>query len=533
MLALVAVSVALAVAAAVALPFLVDTPRVQTLIASNASHALGRAVRFETVSISVFPLPAVELRGLEVAEDPRFGTSPFVRLDRGELRLRLGSLLRGRLEFGDLILKKPVVAVIQDAAGRWNFASLGAPAPEPRPGPARPRGSPRTGGGGGAVLASRVKLDDGVVTYVSRGRGRAAGAYRLEDVDVTLTPDAGAFAVGGSARLMPGAVAIKLTDVTIRPNGTRALTEAKVGGRLGIDGKDLKSLVATVLGPEPSVGGAVKGALSLDGTVGHPKASGDIELPGLSVTRTNPACAEPKTRTLALDRVRLAVTWDDGQLVARPLSAGVANGTVTANVVATLEGGHVDLKDVAVKGAQLDTLLVEFLCQGYAVTGPLDLTGNFGLALRNPFGTLSGAGQLRIGSGKVVGAQALRLLGSVARVGGAVSGLLGADPAAIGTSPLEFESITGTFQAAQGVVTTRDLLYTGRGLKMAAAGEYGLASGRMNMDVTLDHARGQLQAQVTGTAASPSIRVSPSSVMKSVDPRSVERGLQDLLKRFR
>ncbi|MBI2215660.1 MAG: AsmA family protein, partial [Candidatus Rokubacteria bacterium] len=265
--------VVLAVAAVVALPFLVDTRRVQTLIASNASHALGRPVRFEAVSVSVFPLPAVELRGLEVAEDPRFGTGPFVRLDRGQLRLRLGPLLQGRLEFGDLILKKPVAAVIQDAAGRWNFASLGAPAPGPRPGPSRPRGSPGTGAGGG-VLASRVKLDGGVVTYVSRGRGGAAGAYRLEDVDLTLTPDAGSFAVGGSARLMPGAVAITLTDVTMTPNGARALTEAKLAGRLGIDGKDLTSLVATVLGPEPSIGGGVKGALSLDGTVGLPRASG-------------------------------------------------------------------------------------------------------------------------------------------------------------------------------------------------------------------------------------------------------------------
>ena len=60
----IAAIVILAVAAVAALPRLVDTPRVQTLIASSASHALGRPVRFEAVSVSAFPLPSVDLDGL-------------------------------------------------------------------------------------------------------------------------------------------------------------------------------------------------------------------------------------------------------------------------------------------------------------------------------------------------------------------------------------------------------------------------------------------------------------------------------------
>src|SRR5262245_63921163 len=65
----------------VALPRLVDTPRVQALIASGASQALGRPVRYRSLTVSVLPYPTLRLHGFEVAEDPAFGADPFVRLD--------------------------------------------------------------------------------------------------------------------------------------------------------------------------------------------------------------------------------------------------------------------------------------------------------------------------------------------------------------------------------------------------------------------------------------------------------------------
>jgi uncharacterized protein involved in outer membrane biogenesis len=70
--------VLLAVAAGLALPFLVDTPRVQTVIAGSAAQALGRPVKFAAVSLSLLPLPAIELRGREVAADPAFGPAPVL-----------------------------------------------------------------------------------------------------------------------------------------------------------------------------------------------------------------------------------------------------------------------------------------------------------------------------------------------------------------------------------------------------------------------------------------------------------------------
>ena len=130
--------------------------------------------------------------------------------------------------------------------------------------------------------------------------------------------------------------------------------------------------------------------------------------------------------------------------------------------------------------------------------------------------------------------QALALIGSVVRVGGAISALLSADlPTRMFDSPLEFDSITGTYQITNGTATTKDLLYSSRAMKVLIAGDYGLASGRMDLDMTINHGRGEIKAKITGTTSSPSVRVAPGSLLKDLDKGGkTEKGLQDLLKRF-
>ena len=57
------------------------------------------------------------------------------------------------------------------------------------------------------------------------------------------------------------------------------------------------------------------------------------------------------------------------------------------------------------------------------------------------------------------------------------------------------------------------------------------APGRATGGVT--RRRGEVTARVTGTAASPSVRVDPSALVRDLDRKKVESGLKDLLKRFR
>jgi AsmA protein len=531
LLGVVVALVVLVVAAVVALPLLIDTPRIKAYIATAATQALGRPVKFSSVSVRVLPLPAVELHGFEVAEDPKFGTAPFLRLETGRVRLRLWPLLSGRVELGDIVLKKPVITVIQAPDGRLNIASLRATA-EPRA-PARPGRPGGSSVAGGAVAVARVLVDDGLVTYVARRQGDRS-EYKLDGVNLTLTGDSTQVAFKGSSKLQPGNVSLTLSDGVITLPGTRPLTEASLGGKVGIDGKDVAPLVAAAAGPSPAIGGGVKGTLALGGTVGAPTATGEVTLSPLTVTQTNARCPEPKRRTLTIPTVKLNAGWQEQRFTARPLTATLGGGTVATRVTVALDRGvRVELADLGIKALPLENVLVDYLCQGYAVSGPLDLTGALAFEARDMPNTLSGPGRFRIGNGKVVGPQALALIGGVVRVGGAVSALVTSDlPPDVFESPLEFESITGTYTLADGVATTRDLLYTSRAMKVAVAGTYGLATGSVNLDLTIDHQRGQIQAKVTGTAASPAIRVSPASVIRNVDPEKAEKGIKDLLKRF-
>jgi len=529
-----AVVVLLLVVAAIALPRLVDTPRVQAMIASSAAQAIGRPVKFESLSVGLFPLPSIALHKLEVAEDPEFGTAPFLALETGRIYLKLRPLLSGRVEFGDITLERPRIALIRSADGRLNVASL-APPSESRNASRPGRSSGGSTGGVAAAVVSRVKIDRGVITYVVRGKGEAPTPYRVEDLDLTLTGQGTQLNFTGALRVKPGDLAVKLADGMVALNGAKAVLDAPVRARVSIEGKDIEQLVAAAAGPTPAIAGPIKGDFTLGGTLGTPRVSGNVELASPRVTQTNAACPEPKRRTLSLGPLKLAGASWDGRFQSRPTTTSIGSGTISTNVTATLDRGvHVQLGDLAIKALPVEKILVDFICQGYAVAGPLDLTGALSASATDLLNTLGGSGQLRLGPGKVVGPQALALIGTLTQIAGAVSSALAADvPTALTSSPTDFDSITGTYQITNGVVTTRDLLYSSRAMKVGVAGDYGLATRRMNLDLRVNYGRGELRARVSGNAASPSIRVDPSSVSGDVSREKIEGGIQDLLKRFR
>jgi hypothetical protein len=186
-----------------------------------------------------------------------------------------------------------------------------------------------------------------------------------------------------------------------------------------------------------------------------------------------------------------------------------------------------ELSDLVVERFPLERVLVDFLCQDYAVAGPVDLTGTLALSPADPVRTLSGRGHLHVGAGQVVGARALSLLGGLARVGGPAASALSADlPATLAAAPIEFDSIDGSFEIVRGVVTSRDLIYTSRALTVRGRGDYVLASGQVNGDFVLERDRRVFQAKVGGRADAPSIRTTQSVA-------GVDRSFKELLKKFR
>lgn len=509
------------------LPRLVDLPRVQVYVTQAATQALGRPVRFERISVSALPFPVVRLRGLEVADDPRFGRAPLLRVEEGRFRLRLLPLLAGRVELVELSLHRVHLRVVEDQ-GKVNLLAL-APGGGVGRGSGRPPGPGPTPSAAAGPPLSRLRISQGVVQLERRGAPAAPGGdLRLEAVDLAVVPRGDGVSLEGRAIVQPGAVRLTLSDGSITLAG-RGPSDAAVRGALAIEAADAGPALARFVA-SPGVTGPIKGTLTLAGTLGHPTAQGELVADRIALTARSPNCGSDAVRQLPIRELRAPLALAPPQLGSAPVQARVANGTVRATVA--FGWGTVPprllLKPMEVRGVQLGPVLVDFLCQAFAVTGPLDLTGEARLDPNAPTRTLHGAGRVRIGPGQVVGAAALDFLGDIVGLASALSSL--DTPRAGGRrTPMAFDSVTATYTITNGVVRTDDLLYQSRDATVNVAGTYALTDTRVDLAVTLTQGRTQVKARVVGTTTPRALRVIPIAA-RSGEAGGVKRLLERMLR---
>ena len=519
-----AVLVLLAVAVLAALPWFLNTPTFQAYVAQTAAHALGRPVKFASLSISPLPLPTVTLRRLEVAEDPAFGSGPFLSVGEGKLGMRLRPLLSGRVELADLTLEGPRIDLVSDSRGRWNWASVGVPAPSAG---GAPKGAARIGSpAAGAVLLSRVSIVGGTVRY--RTLGVKSPELGLDKVNLTVSQTAagGALGLTGTAVAQPGNVQMTLREASLTPAGARSVTEMALKATVDVEARDVAPLVSMVAA-SPAVAGALRGRLEISGTLGQVVATGTLSFDRLTVSEDRAQC-EPRRRQLLLSEGRVPIAYTGTELDSGPLEVKVARGTVSLRLAATLGSARVvTLKDIKVQGVELEPILVGFLCQSHAVTGPMDLTGSASLRADDPWRTVNGSGRLRLGPGKVTGRDVVPIVNQVVGLAGVASAVLDPERRARPGSPLDFDSITATYTITNGVVRTEDLLYETSGVRVTASGTFALHDGRVNMEVTLTQGSNQVKGMVSGTFAA--LTVTPTGI-RVPDSRGIRRFLEKLFR---
>jgi AsmA protein len=501
-----AAAVLLAVAVVASLPWLLNTRGIQVYVAQSASQALGRTVRFGSLSISPLPLPAVRLRDLQVAEDPAFGPGPFLTVSEGRLGIRLRPLFSGRVELADLTLDGPRVALVEDAAGRLNLASLGAAAGAAAP--PRSHGSRPVSSAVSGVLLSRVRVLNGSVHYARLGE---PAALRLEQVTLTLSQGRAGDTVRieGSAVAEPGGVRLAIRQASIGPVASRAVADMDVKATVDVDAPDVTGLAGPYLG-RASVSGAMTGRVEVSGTPARLSVAGQMASDRLTLSEERAPCGPPARRQLLVEGVRIPVRGGLQRLDAGPVEVRVARGTVSLRATVALDSARVaTLREIRVRRMELAPVLVDYLCQPYAVTGALDLDGDATFRLADPIRSFAGAGRLRIGAGRVVGNEVVSLVREVAGLGAAVSAALRPDRPPM-SSPLDFDSITATYTIAAGVARTDDLRYESRDVRVSAAGTYGLADQRVAMEVTLSSGANRIRGVISGAPGS--LRVVPTGV---------------------
>ncbi len=515
---------ALAVAAIAALPWFLDTAAMHAYVGQAATHALGRPVKYASLSISAFPLPAVKLKDLQVSEDPAFGPGPFLTVSQGKIRVRLRPLLSGRVELADVTLEEPRISLVEDARGRLNLTTLGA-AQGPAPAPPR-RG--RSGGGAmvNAVVFSSVRVVNGSVRY--RRLGGTEAAIALDRMNITLSQPAPgeALTLAGDAVAQPGDVRLIVKDARLTPSGAQPVGEMPLKATVDLEAANVAP-IADAFGRSPAVSGAVKGRVEVGGTLAHAIVTGVVNLDRVTLADLRPPCDGSARRQLLVESVRLPLAVGRGQIESAPVTATVAGGNISLRVAVSLEApAAATLKDVAIKGMELEPVLVNFLCQPYAVTGSLDLSGGASMRPADAWPSLGGTGSLRIGPGKVVGREIVNLVRDVIGLGTTVAELV-RPGRPLGRSPLEFDSITATYVISAGVARTDDLVYLARDVKVRAAGTYGLADRRVAMEVTLSQGANRVKGFVSGVPGS--LRVVPTGV-KLEDTRDIKKFLNRLFR---
>jgi uncharacterized protein involved in outer membrane biogenesis len=123
LLIVLAVIVAIVVGALFAVNHYIQRPGFKHKVTALASKALHTEVKLESLHVSLFS--GLELRGLAIANPSGFN-GDFVTVRAFVLNYRLLPLFHKRIELGTVSLEGPVVTLVKNANGTWNYDNLGA-----------------------------------------------------------------------------------------------------------------------------------------------------------------------------------------------------------------------------------------------------------------------------------------------------------------------------------------------------------------------------------------------------------------------
>lgn len=109
-------------------PFLIHANQFRPFIEGRASAALGRRVDLGNLRLSLSSA-SLTTETLVIADDPEFSNAPFLKAASVSVGVKLLPLILSRsLKVTTITIDSPQVTVIRNAAGRWNYSSLGSSA---------------------------------------------------------------------------------------------------------------------------------------------------------------------------------------------------------------------------------------------------------------------------------------------------------------------------------------------------------------------------------------------------------------------
>ncbi|HXM14843.1 MAG TPA: AsmA family protein [Candidatus Eremiobacteraceae bacterium] len=248
-------------------PFLIPVNHFRPEIEQQASAALGRKVDVGNLSLSLFS-GSLGADNLAIADDPKFSSAPFLTAKSLKVGVEMMPLIMSKtLNVTDVVIDSPQVSLIRNAAGDWNYSTLGAspqkaqaqtapaPAPATPAAPAAKSAAPPSGAPP-AFTVQKLELKNGQITVSSVGSAKksnysnvgvvASNVSLVSKFPVTVTadlPGGGNFKVDGTAGpvnetnsvLTPLDAKITVSSLNLASTGF-VDPSAGLGGILDLDG---------------------------------------------------------------------------------------------------------------------------------------------------------------------------------------------------------------------------------------------------------------------------------------------------------
>jgi AsmA protein len=173
------VFVAVAALALVNLNALIN--RNKDYLLAKGQEALGRSLAVDDIGVTLWGGIGVRLKQFSLADDPAFSKEPFVRAADLQINVQLLPLLRKEIQISRMILHQPVINVIRDQTGQFNFSTIGGEKEKKETAKEKDKAKKEGEERGAPPLAvSLVDVDGGEVRYVDAARGID---FRATDLD--------------------------------------------------------------------------------------------------------------------------------------------------------------------------------------------------------------------------------------------------------------------------------------------------------------------------------------------------------------
>ena len=130
---IVLIVIAVVIVLLVILPYLVPVNQFRPTIEEKVGVALGRKVELGNLSFSLIG-GSLSAENLSIGDDPKFSPTPFLTAKSLKVGVEIMPLIFSKsLNVTGVTIVEPKVTLLRNAAGKWNYSSLGGAASAPAP----------------------------------------------------------------------------------------------------------------------------------------------------------------------------------------------------------------------------------------------------------------------------------------------------------------------------------------------------------------------------------------------------------------